>query len=158
MRHFLNLIDLTTDELTRLLAEAARLKEAHRRRLPTPSLAGKVVALIFEKPSLRTRVSFSAGIAQLGGTSLFLPGNEIGLGWRETLADFSRTMSRMVDAMVFRVFKHSTLDGIAAYSTIPIVNGLSDWSHPCQALADALTIQEHCGTVAGKCRSLPDFR
>lgn len=150
MRHFLNLIDLTTDELTRLLAEAARLKEAHRRRLPTPSLAGKVVALIFEKPSLRTRVSFSAGIAQLGGTSLFLPGNEIGLGWRETLADFSRTMSRMVDAMVFRVFKHSTLDGIAAYSTIPIVNGLSDWSHPCQALADALTIQEHCGTVAGK--------
>ncbi len=150
MRHFLNLIDLTADEVRHLLAEAARLKEARRRGIPTTALAGKVVALIFEKPSLRTRVSFEAGIAQLGGTSLFLPGNEIGLGWRETLADFSRTMSRFVDAMVFRVFKHSTLDGIAAHATVPVVNGLSDWSHPCQALADALTIQEHLGAVAGK--------
>jgi ornithine carbamoyltransferase len=150
MRHFLNLIDLTADEVRHLLAEATRLKEARRRGIPTNALAGKVVALIFEKPSLRTRVSFEAGVAQLGGTSLFLPGNEIGLGWRETLADFSRTMSRFVDAMVFRVFKHATLDGIAAHATVPIINGLSDWSHPCQALADALTIQEHLGTVAGK--------
>lgn len=150
MRHFLNLIDLTADEVRHLLVEAARLKEARRRGIPTNALAGKVVALIFEKPSLRTRVSFEAGVAQLGGTSLFLPGNEIGLGWRETLADFSRTMSRFVDAMVFRVFKHSTLDGIAAHATVPIINGLSDWSHPCQALADVLTIQEHLGSVAGK--------
>ena len=150
MRHFLNLIDQTADEIRHLLAEATRLKDARRRHIPTPTLAGKVVALIFEKPSLRTRVSFSAGVAQLGGTSLFLPGNEIGLGWRETLADFSRTMSRMVDAMVFRVFNHATLDGIAAHATVPIINGLSDWSHPCQALADVMTIQEHLGTVAGK--------
>lgn len=150
MRHFLNLIDLTTDEVQHLLTESVRLKEARRRGIPTHSLAGKVVGLIFEKPSLRTRVSFEAGVAQLGGTSLFLPGNEIGLGWRESLADFSRTMSRFVDAMVFRVFKHSTLDGIAAHASVPIINGLSDWSHPCQALADILTIQEHLGSVAGK--------
>jgi ornithine carbamoyltransferase len=150
MRHFLNLIDITTDELKHLLSEAARLKAAHKRRIPTPSLAGRVVALIFEKPSMRTRVSFEAGIAQLGGTALFLPGNEIGLGWRETFADFSRTMSRFVDAMVFRVFKHATLDAIAAHATVPVVNGLSDWSHPCQALADVLTIQEHLGGVDGK--------
>src|SRR5207253_2054770 len=84
-----------------------------------------------------------------GGTSLFLPGNEVGLGWRETLADFSRTMSRYVDAMVFRVFHHATLDGIAAHATVPIVNGLSDRSHPCQGLADMLTIREHCGGFAG---------
>ncbi|QEL16570.1 ornithine carbamoyltransferase [Limnoglobus roseus] len=150
MRHFLNLIDITTDELRHLLAEAARLKSARQRRIPTPTLTGKVVALIFEKPSLRTRVSFEAGVAQLGGTSLFFPGNEIGLGWRETLADFTRTMSRFVDAMVLRVFQHSTLDGIAAHATVPVINALSDWSHPCQAIADALTIQEHLGTVAGK--------
>ena len=150
MRHFLNLIDITTDELAHLLAEAARLKSARQRRIPTPTLAGKVVALIFEKPSLRTRVSFEAGVAQLGGTSLFFPGNEIGLGWRETLADFTRTMSRFVDAMVLRVFQHATLDGIAAHAAVPVINALSDWSHPCQALADVLTIQEHLGTVAGK--------
>ena len=150
MRHFLNLIDLTNDEIRHLLAEAARLKAARARRIPTLSLAGKVVALVFEKPSLRTRVSFEAGVAQLGGTSLFLPGNEIGLGWRETLADFARTMSRFVDAMVLRVFKHSTLEELAKHATVPVVNGLSDWSHPCQALADVLTIQEHLGTVEGK--------
>ena len=150
MRHFLNLIDLSNDEIRHLLVEAARLKAARQRRIPTLSLAGKVVALIFEKPSLRTRVSFEAGVAQLGGTSLFLPGNEIGLGWRETLADFARTMSRYVDAMVLRVFKHSTLEELAKHATVPIINGLSDWSHPCQALADVLTIQEHLGTVDGK--------
>jgi len=150
MRHFLNVIDLSKDELTLLLQQSARLKAARVRGLPTPSLMGKVVALVFEKPSLRTRASFEAGVAQLGGTSLFFPAAEIGLGVRETLADFSRTMSRYVDAMVFRVFKHSTLTGIAADATIPVINGLSDWSHPCQALADLMTIQEHLGGIEGK--------
>jgi ornithine carbamoyltransferase len=150
VKHFLNLIDLSADELTRLLAEAARLKAARARRIPTPSLMGRVIGLVFEKPSMRTRVSFEAAAAQLGATSLFLPGNEVGLGWRESLADFSRTMSRYVDAMVFRTFRHSTIEGIAEHATVPVVNGLSDWSHPCQALADLLTIQEHCGGVDGK--------
>jgi ornithine carbamoyltransferase len=150
MKHFLNIIDLSTDELNGLLSEAARLKAARERGIPAHSLKGRVVALIFEKPSLRTRVSFESGVAQLEGTSLYLPGNEVGLGWRETLADFSRTISQYVDMLVLRVYRHETLDGLAAHSTIPIINALSDWSHPCQGLADVLTIRELFGTEAGR--------
>src|SRR5207244_9849506 len=135
MKHFLNLIDLTSDELCGLLADAARLKAGHARGVPARSLTGKVVGLVFEKPSLRTRVSFESGVAQLGGTALYLPGNEVGLGWRESLADFARTVSQYVDALVLRVYQHATLDGLAKASSIPIINGLSDWSHPCQGLA-----------------------
>ena len=150
MKHFLHLIDLSADDLSALLAESARLKAAHARRIPAHSLAGRVVGLVFEKPSLRTRVSFESGIAQLGGTSLYLPGNEVGLGWRETLADFARTISQYVDALVLRVYKHETLDGLAAHSSIPIINALSDRSHPCQGLADLLTIRELFGTEKGR--------
>ena len=150
MKHFLNLIDLSGEELATILAEAARLKAARERGIPTRSLAGKVVGLVFEKPSLRTRVSFEAGIAQLGGTSLYLPGNEVGLGWRESHADFARTIGQYIDALVLRVFRHDTLEGVAKASSIPIINGLSDWSHPCQALADLMTIQELFGTIEGR--------
>ncbi|VTR95524.1 ornithine carbamoyltransferase : Ornithine carbamoyltransferase OS=Rhodopirellula sp. SWK7 GN=RRSWK_05436 PE=3 SV=1: OTCace_N: OTCace [Gemmata massiliana] len=150
MKHFLNLIDLTADELSHLLTEAARLKDAQARRIPSHSLSGRVVGLVFEKPSLRTRVSFESGVAQLGGTSLYLPGNEVGLGWRESLADFSRTISNYVDALVLRVYRHETLDGIAGTGSIPIINGLSDWSHPCQGLADILTVRELFGTETGR--------
>jgi ornithine carbamoyltransferase len=150
MRHFLNVMDLTGDHLNRLLLEAARLKQARARGIPLRTLCGKVVGLVFEKPSLRTRVSFESGVAQLGGTPLYLPGNEVGLGWRESLADFARTISQYVDALVLRVFRHETVEGIAAAATIPIINGLSDRSHPCQALADLLTIQELFGTIAGR--------
>ena len=145
MRHFTHLIDLTADEIRHLLEESSRLKSARARRIPTHSLQGRVVGLIFEKPPLRTRVSFESGIAQLGGTSLYLPGNEVGLGWRETHADFARTISSYLDALVLRVFRHETVAGIAAHSSIPIINGLSDRSHPCQALADLLTIRELFG-------------
>ena len=150
MRHFLNLIDLTTDELRGLLAEAARLKDAHARGLPTRTLSGKVVGLVFEKPSLRTRVSFESGVAHLGGTAVYLPGNEVGLGWRESLADFARTIGHYLDALVLRVYHHQTLDGVAKHSPIPIINALSDWSHPCQGLADMLTIRELFGSEAGR--------
>jgi ornithine carbamoyltransferase len=150
MKHFLNLIDLTADELNTLLTDAARLKHAHARRIPSHSLTGRVVGLVFEKPSLRTRVSFESGVAQLGGTSLYLPGNEVGLGWRESLADFARTVSQYVDALVLRVYQHATLDGLAKASSIPIINGLSDWSHPCQGLADLLTVRELFGTEQGR--------
>jgi ornithine carbamoyltransferase len=150
MKHFLNLIDLPPDDLRGLLAEAVRLKDAHRRRVPTPSLSGRVVGLVFEKPSLRTRVSFESGVAQLGGTSLYLPGNEVGLGWRESLADFARTVSNYLDALVLRVYRHETLDGLAAHSSVPIINGLSDWSHPCQGLADLLTVRELFGGETGR--------
>jgi ornithine carbamoyltransferase len=150
MKHFLNLIDLTGAELNELLIEAARLKHAHYCRTPTPTLSGRVIGLVFEKPSLRTRVSFESGVAQLGGTSLYLPGNEIGLGWRESLADFARTVSQYLDALVLRVYRHETIDGLATHSTIPIINGLSDWSHPCQALADLLTVRELFGSEKGR--------
>ncbi len=150
MRHLLHLFDVTPDEMRHLLGEAARLKGFRQRGIPSATLAGKVIALIFEKPSMRTRVSFEAGVAQLGGTAMFLPGNEVGLGWRETLPDFAKTMSRFVDAMVLRVYRQSTVEGIAAAATVPIINGLSDAEHPCQALADILTVQEAFGTVAGK--------
>lgn len=150
MRHLLQLFDLSVDELRNLLDHAARLKTARKQGTPSRSLAGKVVGLVFEKPSLRTRVSFEAGIAQLGGTSLFMPGGEVGLGWRETLSDFAKTMSRYVDAMVFRVFKQETVSGIAEVSGIPVINALSDEEHPCQALADLLTIREQFGVIDGK--------
>jgi ornithine carbamoyltransferase len=150
MRHLLHLFDLTAEELTHLLAEAARLKAARARRIPTATLAGKIVGLVFEKPSMRTRVSFEAGVAQLGGTALFMPGNEVGLGWRETLPDFARTMSRYVDALVLRVYQQTTVEAVAAAATVPVINGLSDTEHPCQALADVLTVQEAFGTAAEK--------
>ena len=149
-KHFLNLIRSTPAELGELLQEATRLKAALKRGIPSRSLAGKVIALIFEKPSLRTRVSFEAAVAQLGGTSLFLPGNEVGLGWRESHADFARTMSRFVNGMVLRVFKQETVDKMAEYGSVPVINGLSDRSHPCQAMADLLTIQELFGEIAGR--------
>lgn len=150
MRHFTHLIHLTADEIRTLLDESCRLKTAQAKRVPVHTLAGRVVALIFEKPSLRTRVSFESAVAQLGGTSLYLPGNEVGLGWRESHADFARTISSYVDALVLRVFRHETVAGVAASASIPIINGLSDRSHPCQALADLLTIRELFGPPEGK--------
>src|SRR5262245_41268362 len=105
MRHFLNLLELTPDELDKLLKNASRLKKAHAKGKDKPTLHGKVLALIFEKPSLRTRVSFQTAMAQLGGTSFFLPGQEVGLGTREPLADFARTLSSYVDAVVLRTFQ-----------------------------------------------------
>ena len=150
MRHFLNIFGVPADDLRQLLADAARLKAARLSNIPARTLAGKTVALVFEKPSLRTRVSFEAAVAQLGGTSLFLPGNEVGLGWRETHADFARTMSRFVECLVLRVFKQETVDKMAECGSVPVVNGLSDRAHPCQALADLLTVQEAFGSVEGK--------
>ena len=150
MRHFLNLHGQDRDTLLHLLREAARLKAEHQKGKRATTLKGKVVALVFEKPSLRTRVSFESATAQLGGTSMFLPGGEIGLGQREPLCDFARTMSEYVNALVLRVFKQATVEEVARYSAIPVINGLSDTSHPCQGLGDLLTIQELFGTVVGK--------
>jgi ornithine carbamoyltransferase len=150
MKHFLNLIDLPTETISQLLVESVRLKAAHARRIPSHSLSGRVIGLVFEKPSLRTRVSFESGIAQLGGTSLYLPGNEVGLGWRESIGDFARTVSHYVDALVLRVYRHETLVGLAQHATIPIINALSELSHPCQALADVLTVRELFGCEKGR--------
>ncbi len=148
MNHFLNVMDQPVERLSRLLRRAAELKAD--RSLAREALSGKVVGLVFEKPSLRTRVSFEAGVAQLGGTSLFFPGNEIGLGWREPLPDLARVMSRYIDCLVLRVFHHQTVLDLARFGNIPVINGLSDISHPCQAMADFLTIQEAFGSWEGK--------
>jgi ornithine carbamoyltransferase len=150
MRHVLKLLDLTTDEIQHLFTEATHLKAAHRRRIYTPLLMGRVLALVFEKPSLRTRVSFQTAIAQLGGTSLFLAGNEVGLGSRESVPDVARTISQYADGVVLRTFAHQTIEDFALHSTCPVINGLSDLYHPCQALADVFTLYELCGKLDGQ--------
>jgi ornithine carbamoyltransferase len=150
MRHFLDLLDSTPDEIAHLFDETARLKAAHARHEPTPSLLGRVLGLVFDKPSLRTRVSFQAAIAQLGGTSIFLGGKEVGLGSRESVPDFARTISQYVDAVVLRTFSHETVEAFAQHATCPVINGLSDYYHPCQALADLYTMREVFGDVKGR--------
>jgi ornithine carbamoyltransferase len=150
MRHFIDLLDVTKDEILDLFAEAARLKAARTRKEPTPVLFGRVLGLLFEKPSLRTRVSFQAAMAELGGSSLFLSDKEVGLGTRETIADFARTLSEYVDAVVLRTFSHRLVEEFASYAGRPVINGLSDYAHPCQALADLFTVQEVFGEAAGR--------
>lgn len=150
MRHFLDLLDWTGDEILALLQEAQRLKAADRLGERAPRLLGRVLALLFEKPSLRTRVSFQTAMAQLGGSSIFLSGKETGMGSRESVADFARTMSQYVDAVVLRTFSHETVEAYAAHSSCPVINGLSDRHHPCQALADLLTMLEVYGDLRGR--------
>jgi ornithine carbamoyltransferase len=150
MRHFLDLLDLSKDEIVSLLDNAARLKAAHAGGDHSTPLLGRVLGLVFEKPSLRTRVSFQAAIAQLGGASIFLPGSETGLGSRESVPDFARVISEYVDAVVLRTFSHQTVETFAAHATCPVINGLSDYYHPCQALGDLLTLREVFPDVAGR--------
>jgi ornithine carbamoyltransferase len=150
MRHFLDLLDLNREEIWGLLTEAARLKAASNRGIRKPILLGRVLGMVFEKPSLRTRVSFQTAMAQLGGSSVFLAGKEVGLGERESVPDFARTMSQYVDAVVLRTFSHEVVETYAAHSTCPVINGLSDNHHPCQALGDMLTMMEVFGDLAGR--------
>jgi ornithine carbamoyltransferase len=142
LRHFASIADLERPELGLLLEESARLKAERARGR---ALAGRTVALIFEKPSLRTRLSFDVGIAQLGGHCVYLSPAEVGLGRRESVSDVARVVSRMADAIVLRVNAHETIEEFARYSEVPVINGLSDLSHPCQGLADIFTIRERKG-------------
>src|SRR5437879_3839932 len=144
MQHFLSLLELERDDVERLLTEAAQLKAACRGGDRKLSLMGKVLGMVFDKPSLRTRVSFQTAMAQLGGASVFLTGKEVGLGSRESVPDFARIMSQYVDAVVLRTFSHATVVTFAEYASCPVINGLSDYYHPCQALGDLLTLQEIC--------------
>jgi ornithine carbamoyltransferase len=150
MRHFLSLLDVSASELNEILSEAAHLKADLKRGHRPPLLAGRVLGLIFEKPSLRTRASFEAGMAQLGGSSIFLSSSDGPMGKRESVADFARTLSGYVDAVALRTFKHTTVEEFARYSEVPVINALSDQYHPCQALGDLLTIQEVFGGLRGK--------
>jgi ornithine carbamoyltransferase len=150
MRHFLDLLDLSADELNYLLDEAEQLKTGLRAGERPPLLSGRVLGLLFEKPSLRTRVSFEAAMAQMGGSSIFLSATDGPLGQRESVEDFARVLSEYIDAVVLRVFRHQTVEAFAAHSSVPVINGLSDASHPCQALGDLLTIREEFGTIRGR--------
>jgi ornithine carbamoyltransferase len=145
VRHFIDLSSLDGDCVRQLLEDASRLKKRHLQGKSKPLLQGRVLGLIFEKPSLRTRVSFQAGMAQLGGSAIFLTQLESGLGKRESLPDIARTLSQFVDAVVLRTYRHETVEEFARWSSCPVINGLSDYAHPCQALGDLLTLREAFG-------------
>jgi len=150
LTHFLDIESVNPDQFMALLRLAKELKET-RTRLGqnAPILAGKALAMIFAKPSLRTRVSFEMGMQQLGGHALYLSPQEVGLGTRESAPDVARVLSGYVDGIMARVFDHQHILDLAAWGTVPVINGLSDFSHPCQALTDIFTIWEQMGTLTG---------
>jgi len=148
-RDLVSMDDLGAEELRAVLDRAADLKRRLRAGERPAVLAGKTLAMIFEKPSLRTRVTFEVGMRQLGGDALYLAPQDIQLGARESVADVARNLSRWVAGIMARTFAHRTVQDLAEYATVPVVNGLSDREHPCQTLGDLLTIQEHVGRLQG---------
>ncbi len=144
-RHFLDLFDINADEARMLLDRAVALKKTPFE--PPGHAAGKMLGLIFEKPSLRTRLSFEAAMAGLGGSSTFLRGKDVGLGVRESVRDFARIVSQYVAALAVRTFAHGKVEELARHASIPIINALSDDAHPCQAMADLLTVHETFGRL-----------
>ena len=149
VRHFLTLLDLSTEELKGLIAHATELKRLGQAGKTHTPLALKTLAMVFEKSSTRTRVSFEVGMAQLGGQALFLSPRDTQLGRGEPVQDSARVLSRMVDAIMIRTFEHSKLGLFAAHSRVPVINGLTDLYHPCQLLADMQTWFEHRGDIRG---------
>jgi ornithine carbamoyltransferase len=149
MRNLLTLADLKSAEIDRIFAITEDLKTKYHKGLREALLPGRVMALLFEKPSLRTRVSFEAGMINLGCSSLFL-GDDVGFGARESVADFGRVLSQYVDVIVIRAFHHQTAVDLARYSSCAVINGLTDYAHPCQALADLYTLRELAGQLEGQ--------
>jgi ornithine carbamoyltransferase len=148
-RDLLTILDLSREEIVTLLARARELKALHKEgRNPAP-LKGKTVAMIFDKPSTRTRVSFEAGIAQLGGTSIYLAPGQTQMSRNEPVADTARVLSRYVDGVVVRTFAQETVEDLARHATIPVINGLTDTHHPCQVLSDLMTMEERFGDFTG---------
>lgn len=148
MRHVLDIFDLTSAEIERVFQFSRDLKARYLQGTREPLLPGRVMGLLFEKPSLRTRVSFETAMAHLGGTSMFL-GKDVGWGHRESTADFAQVLSQYVDVIVCRANSHCQVEDLAKFSSCPVVNGLTDRAHPCQALADLFTIHEVHGHLAG---------
>lgn len=148
-KHFLQPSDFSKDELLQLLQLTKALKSELKSGKTTPLLPGKTLGMIFEKPSNRTRVSFEVGMYQLGGYALYIQQADIGMGQREPISDVARVLSRYVDAVMIRAKYHTMIEEFARYATIPVINGLSDQQHPCQALADIFTIQENKGRLEG---------
>jgi ornithine carbamoyltransferase len=150
-RHFLDLFDVPTAELRSILdASVAIKKQLKSNARPDKPLEGKTLAMIFDKPSTRTRVSFDVGMRQLGGEAIMLTGAEMQLGRGETIADTARVLSRFVDAIMIRILSHDALMELATYATVPVINGLTRRSHPCQVMADVMTFEEHLGPIKGR--------
>jgi ornithine carbamoyltransferase len=150
MKHFLTINECSTDELNELLELSSSLKKLYKTGGRDVCLAGKVLAMVFEKPSLRTRISFQVAMTDLGGSAIFIRPEDIGgIGKREPIKDMARVLSRYVDGIMARTFEHNTLLELAKFATVPVINALSDLSHPCQAMADVLTIKEHLGRLEG---------
>jgi ornithine carbamoyltransferase len=148
-RDLVSIADLNYDEVVSIFERAVALKKEWKSGGNRPLLAGKTLAMIFEKPSLRTRYTFEAGMTHLGGHGIYLGPSDIKLGVRESVPDVARNLSRWADIMMARTFAHSTVTGLAEFASIPVINGLSDLEHPCQALADLLTVWEHKGRFEG---------
>ncbi len=149
MKHFLHLFDLTPDEFHNLLDSAIVLKTEYKKGGNPPLLKGKALAMMFMKPSLRTRVSFEMAMQHVGGYAFYLGPSEVGLGKRESIADVARVLGGYAHAIMARVFDHEHILELAKWSPVPVINGLSDYNHPCQGLADALTIYEEFGKMDG---------
>ena len=150
MRDFLSIRDCSVDELEELLALSSELKKLDKANKLKRTLEGKILAMLFEKASLRTRISFEVAMADLGGVAIYLKPEDIGIiGKREPAKDMARVLTRYVHGIMARTFVHETLLELARYADVPVINALSDWSHPCQAMADILTIREHCGDLKG---------
>ena len=148
-KDFIAIADFSAEEIQNLLNLAIQLKKEHFANGNPPLLKGKVLAMIFQKPSLRTRISFDMAMRQVGGDALYISPNEIGLGQREAISDIARVLSGYVSVIMARVFTHDHVVELAKWSSIPVLNGLSDYNHPCQGMADALTILEKFGTLKG---------
>ncbi len=149
MKHLLKLADLSTEEIYGILNLADQLKYERKNHIPHPHLAGKKLGMIFTKSSTRTRVSFAAGMTELGGTSEFLSDRDIQLGRGEPIKDTARVLSRYLDGIMIRTFKQSDVEDFAKYGSIPVINGLTDYCHPCQVLADLMTVREYKGSLKG---------
>jgi ornithine carbamoyltransferase len=149
LTHFTSLDAIDATEFSDLLAVALYLKRRRAWGVAEHALTGQTLAMVFEKPSLRTRLSFEVAMTELGGRSLYIRGEEVGMGVREPVKDVARVLSRYVQGIMARVFSHQSITDLATYGSVPVINGLSDECHPCQALADMLTIREHFGRLAG---------
>ncbi|MCL8380874.1 MULTISPECIES: ornithine carbamoyltransferase [Xanthobacter] len=151
VRHFLDLSEIPAEELRRVLDFSKDLKARRKAGEPVEKpLAGKSLAMVFDKPSTRTRVSFDLAMRQLGGETIMLTGQEMQLGRGETIADTARVLSRFVDAIMIRILDHDDLTELAKYATVPVINGLTRISHPCQVMADVMTFEEHRGPITGR--------
>ena len=150
MKNFISINDCSAEELRELLDLSTSLKKLYKSGGRDLCLAGKVLAMLFEKPSLRTRISFHVAMTDLGGSAIYVKPEDIGgIGKREPVKDIARVLSRYVDGIMARTFEHSTVVELAEFATVPVINALTDWSHPCQAMADVLTIKEHLGRLEG---------